>query len=148
MREMSLQQHLDGVRVKDVMDRNPECVSPATPVDRVVHESFIQRGRRALPVCTESGLLGIVTLADVKRLPHERWTSTPVSEIMTRSPLKSVNQEDDLAEALKILVQEGLNQIPVMDNGRLVGLLNRADILRYLQTRQELGISRDRSPRG
>jgi len=145
MREISLRQALTGVKVKDVMDRSPECVSPATPVEQVVHESFIQRGRRALPVCNESGLLGIVTLADVKRLPHERWANTPVQEIMTRSPLLSVNQDDDLNSALKILAENGLNQIPVMADGHLVGLLSRADVIRYLQTRQELGLGQGKS---
>jgi len=140
MREQSLQQQLAGVRVKDVMDRYPECVSPAASVESIVHESFIQRGRRALPVCNETGLLGIVTLADVKRLPQEEWPNTPVLQIMTRSPLEFVNQEDDLNNALRILAKNGLNQIPVMAEGRLVGLLSRSDVIRYLQTRQELGV--------
>jgi Zn-dependent protease/CBS domain-containing protein len=144
MRELTLQQELAGVHVKDVMDRSPECVSPAAPVEAVVHNAFIQRGRRALPVCNESGLMGIVTLADVKRLPQDRWTNTPVQEIMTRSPLISVKEEDDLSSALKILGQNGLNQIPVMSDGHLVGLLTRADVIRFLQTRQELGIRKDR----
>jgi CBS domain-containing protein len=52
----------------------------------------------------------------------------------------TVSQEDDLNGALKILAQNGLNQIPVLDGGRLVGLLSRSDVLRYLQTRQELGV--------
>jgi Zn-dependent protease/CBS domain-containing protein len=141
MREQTLQQQLAGVRVKDVMDRNPECVSPAVSVESIVHDSFIQRGRRALPVCNEKGLLGIVTLVDVKRLPQERWSNTPVQEIMTRMPsLTTVNENDDLNGALKTLAQNGLNQIPVMSEGRLVGLLSRADVIRYLQTRQELGV--------
>ena len=138
--EESLQHQLAGVRVKDVMDRYPECVSPSAPVSSVVHDSFIQRGRRALPICNERGLLGIVTLADVKKLPQDRWENTPVQEIMTRSPLESVNQDDDLNNALRILAQYGLNQIPVIGDGHLVGLLSRADVIRYLQTRQELGI--------
>ncbi len=147
MREMTLQQHLAGVHVKDVMDRSPECASPAASVESVVHDSFIQRGRRALPVCSESGLLGIVTLADVKKLPQDQWANTPVQSIMTRSPLLSVHQDDDLNEALKILAQNGLNQIPVTDGGRMVGLLSRADVLRYLQTKQELGIKQNQNPR-
>jgi Zn-dependent protease len=147
MREQSLQQHLAGVHVRDVMDRSPECVSPNASVESVVHESFIQRGRRALPICNESGLLGIVTLADVKRLPQDRWANTPVQEIMTRSPLESVNQDDDLNGALRILAQKGLNQIPVMGDGHLVGLLSRANVIRYLQTRQELGIKQNQNPR-
>jgi Zn-dependent protease len=143
MRELTMQQQLAGIRVKDVMDRSPECASPAISVESVVQEAFIQRGRRALPVCNESGLLGIVTLADVKRVPQERWPNTPVQEIMTRSPLLSVKEDDDLNDALKVLAQNGLNQIPVIGNGHLVGLLSRADVLRYLQTRQELGIKND-----
>ncbi len=140
IREQSLQEHLAGVHVRDVMNRYPECVSPATPVETVVHGSFIQRGVKALPVCNDTGLLGIVTLADVKRIPQDQWANTPVQEIMTRSPLESVNENDDLNGALRILAQNGLNQIPVMGDGHLVGLLSRADVIRYLQTRQELGI--------
>jgi len=143
IREQSLQEHLAGVRVKDVMNRSPECVSPSASVETVVHGSFIQRGLRALPVCSDSGLLGIVTLADVKRLPQDRWANTPIQEIMTRSPLESVNENDDLNGALKSLAQNGLNQIPVMADGHLVGLLSRADVIRYLQTRQELGIKQN-----
>jgi Zn-dependent protease/CBS domain-containing protein len=141
LREQSLQQRLSGVMVKDVMDRNPECISPAVPVESIVHESFIKRGRRALPVCNEKGLMGIVTLVDVKRLPHEQWANTPVQEIMTRLPaITTVNENDDLNAALRTLAKNGLNQIPVMSGDHLVGLLSRADVLRYLQTTQELGI--------
>ena len=122
------------------MDRSPECVSPAVSIESVVHDSFILRGRRALPVCTEKGLVGIVTLADVKRLPQDVWSNTPVQEIMTRSPLLAVDQEEDLNMALQILAKNGLNQIPVLKTSQLVGLLSRADVIRYIQTRQELGM--------
>jgi Zn-dependent protease/CBS domain-containing protein len=140
MREQSLQQQLAGVKVRDVMDRTPECISPAASVESVVHDSFILRGRRALPICSEKGLIGIVTLADVKKLSQDLWANTPVQEIMTRSPLLSVNQEEDLNKALQMLAKNGLNQIPVLNGTQLVGLLSRSDVIRYLQTRQELGI--------
>lgn len=148
LREMSLQEHLAGVHVKDVMDRTPECVSPATSVESVVHDAFIQRGRRALPVCNESGLMGIVTLADVKQIPQDQWSNTPVQSVMTKSPLLSVDENDELNSALKVLAPNGLNQIPVMSGGHLAGLLSRADVLRYLQTRQELGIKNTKAPDG
>jgi CBS domain-containing protein len=140
MREQSLQEQLAGVRVRDVMDRNPECVSPGASVESIVYGSFIQKGVRALPVCNERGLMGIVTLSDVKKLPQELWENTPVQQIMTISPLESVEQNDYLSGALSILASRGLNQIPVLDEGKLVGLLSRADVIRYLQSRQELGI--------
>jgi Zn-dependent protease/CBS domain-containing protein len=144
MRGTTLQQDLAGVQVKEVMDRSPECVLPGASVESVVHESFIQNGRRAVPVCLDNKLLGIVTLFDVKKVPQDKWLNTPIQEVMTRMPLSSVNQEDDLNGALKILAQNGLNQIAVLDEGRLVGLLSRSDVIRYLQTRQELGVKTKR----
>ena len=143
MREQGLQQQLAGVKVKDVMDRTPECTSPAASVESVVHDSFILRGRRSLPVCNEKGLIGIVTLTDVKNLSKDLWANTPVQQIMTPSPLLSVTQEEDLNNALQILAKNGLNQIPVMDGSKLVGLLSRSDVIRYLHTRQELGLKTD-----
>jgi CBS domain-containing protein len=124
------------------MDRTPECTSPAASVESIVHDSFIQNGRRSLPVCNEKGLIGIVTLADVKKLSKELWPLTAVQSIMTPSPLLSVNQEEDLNNALQVLAKNGLNQIPVMNGEAFAGLLSRSDVLRYLQTRQELGLKR------
>jgi Zn-dependent protease/CBS domain-containing protein len=140
MREQSMQRQLAGVHVRDVMDHSPECVSPAASVEYVVHSAFIERGRRALPVCNETGLLGIVTLADVKRLPQDRWANTPVQEIMTVKPLETVDQDEDMNSALRTLAKNDLNQIPVMGGGKLVGLLSRSDVIRFIQTRHELGI--------
>jgi Zn-dependent protease len=140
MREQSYQLQLAGIKVKDVMDRTPECTSPASSVESVVHDSFILRGRRSLPVCDDKGLIGIVTLTDVKKLPQDQWANTPVQQIMTRMPLLTVDQEEDLNKALQVLAKNGLNQIPVLNASQFVGLLSRADVIRYLQTRQELGI--------
>ncbi len=139
-REVTMGERLSGIQVKDVMNPAPECVNPEASVDDVVRGSFIQRGRRAVPVCRGEELAGIVTLTDVKRLPHERWDMTPVREIMTRSPLQTVNDTDDLNTALKVLGRQSLNQVPVTSGGRLVGLLSRSDVINYLQMSQELGV--------
>jgi len=146
MREQSLQEHIAGVKVKDVMDKSPQCISPAASIESVVNESFMRQGLKALPVCNETGLLGIVTIADVKKVPQEEWDNTTVQAVMTRIPLDSVSEEDDLSAALKIMGEKGLNQIPVMSQGKMIGLLSRADIIRYLQTQQQLGIKNKPKP--
>jgi len=143
-REVTLQEQLSGIRVGDIMDTMPECINAHTTVRELVWQNFIQHGRRAVPICYDDKLYGIVTLTDVKRLPQERWAETPVEAIMTRSPLYTVMRDDDLNAALKLLAQHGLNQVPVLSEGRLVGLLSRADIIRYLQISQELGILKPR----
>ena len=138
--EVSVRQQLSGVRVKDIMNPAPECVNPDRSVQDVVHENFIQNGRRAVPICQGSNLVGIVTLTDVKKLPRDRWAQTRVEEIMTHAPLYTVDRNDDLNVALKLMAQQGLNQVLVTADGQLAGMLSRSDIIRYLQLSQELGM--------
>jgi Zn-dependent protease/CBS domain-containing protein len=140
MREQTLQEHLAGKQVKDVMSHNPECISPVASVESVVNDAFIRRGLRSLPVCNENGLLGIITIGDVKKVAQEEWINTPVQQVMTKAPLITVNENDDLNAALQLLSKNDLNQIAVMANSKFVGLLSRADVIRYLHTRQELGM--------
>lgn len=139
-REMTLREHLRGVRVKDVMDQSPEIISSQTLVEEVVRDVFLQRHRRAAAVYQGDQLVGIVTIADIKGQPQQKWSQTPVGEIVTRQPLYSVGMDDDMNSALRLLAQHDLNQLLVLKEGRLVGFLNRADIIRYLQLSQELGV--------
>jgi Zn-dependent protease/CBS domain-containing protein len=137
-RELTMREALRGVHVKDVMDPSPACTSPETPVNDVVQQVFFRAGYRAAPVCVSDKLEGIVTITDVKKIRQDEWATTPVSRIMTRDPIYQVKAEDDLGEAVKILGAHDLNQLIVMDNGHLAGMLNRAHVIRYLQLKQEL----------
>jgi Zn-dependent protease/CBS domain-containing protein len=137
---VTLRQHLRGMSVRDVMDPNPASIAPQTPVEQVVRDAFLHGGRRAVLVVRDNELLGIVTLTDVRELPHEEWAVTPVERVMTRPPLHTVVPDQDLGSALTLLAEHGLNQVPVLEDGRLTGLLSRADIIRYLRMSQELGI--------
>ena len=139
-REITLREHLSGVPVREVMDPNTETVSPQTPVEEVVRAIFLQGRRRAVPVCQDDRLVGIVTLTDVKELAQTKWAQTPVAEIMTRQPLYHVIPDDDLNSAMRMIAQHDINQVLVLSEGRLVGLLNRADIIRHLQLSQDLGL--------
>jgi len=110
-------------------------------VAEMVANIFRRHHGRAVPVCRDGMLAGIVTITDVRGIPQERWATTPVSEIMTRQPLYTAAPEDDLNTVLKLLAQHDINQVPIQQQGRCVGLLSRADIIRHLQFREELGMS-------
>lgn len=109
-------------------------------VSEVVDNIFARRHGRAVPVCTGDKLVGIITIHDVKGLPQERWTITPISEIMTGEPLYTVRPDDKLLTALDLIAKHDINQVIVWQNDTCAGLLGRADIIRYLQMSQELGI--------
>ncbi len=140
-RELAMRDVFRNVRISEVMEREPDAVSPETRVEELVHDVFLQRNRRAAPVCEAGSPVGIVTLSDVKGVPRQAWSATPVSEIMTRKPLYTVGLQDDLASALRLLAEHDLNQVMVVQDGSCVGLLRRSDVIRHLQITQELGLS-------
>lgn len=142
LRETSLREHLTGTLVRDVMTPSPRTISPYASVDELVRGIFRQEHRRAVPVAKDNQLVGIVTVTDVKELPQEEWSRTPVEKIMSRAPLYSVALDDDLSTAMKMIAGHDINQVLVLKDGQLMGILSRADIINYLQVRQELGMRR------
>ncbi|MFW6102046.1 MAG: CBS domain-containing protein [Chloroflexota bacterium] len=139
-REITLREQLSGVRVKDIMTTNPEGIDPDTTVAELVSNVFRKQHGRAVPVCKNDQVLGIVTVTDVKGLPQEKWEETAVKEIMTREPLYSVTPEDDLNTALRLITKHDINQILILQNDKCSGLVSRSDILSHLQLSQELGL--------
>jgi Zn-dependent protease/CBS domain-containing protein len=141
-RQFNLKEHLIGIKVKDVMKANPEIVSPDTTVDNVVRSIFYQNKGRAALVLKDDQLSGIVTITDIKKLAHDKWAETHIENIMTPVPLYSVSEESDLNSAMQLIDQHDVNQVIVLHAGKAIGLLGRADIIRFLQVSQELGIKR------
>ena len=85
-------------------------------------------------------LKGIVCLEDVKSIPRNTWETTPVGEIMTpKERLKSAAPETDGRVVLKTLTDKDVHQVPVVEGDRIVGIICRSDILRYIRLRSELG---------
>ena len=137
-----LQEGLRGARVADVMNPQPPIASPAMSVHEFVFDHVIRQGQRALLVVDGGRLVGLVSITDARKIPQESWATTAVGTIMTPTPLKTTSPNADVAGALQLMVEESLNQVPVIQDDRLVGLLNRADIMRFLQMRDELGLRR------
>jgi Zn-dependent protease/CBS domain-containing protein len=138
-REMTLREHLSGVRVKDVMNAQAGSIDPETTVEQLVANIFQRLHGRAVPVCKNDRLQGIVTIDDVKKVPREQWAVTPVESIMTRQPLYTVTPDSGLHDAFKMIAQHAINQVLVTQDGRCIGMLSRADIIAHLQLSQELG---------
>jgi CBS domain-containing protein len=120
------------------------------PRDQSVQDFVCQdvlHGRRAVLVEDAGRLIGIVTATDAKQVPQEAWADTPIGTIMTPMPLTTIAPDADASEALQLLVDGSHNQLPVIADGRAVGMLSRSDLLRFIRLRHELGIG-GRSPDG
>ena len=70
--EVRARERLSGVRVKEVMNPSLECINPQISVGDMVRDIFLQRGHRAVPVCQDDKLVGIVTLTVIKELPQSK----------------------------------------------------------------------------
>lgn len=143
-REHDVRDALAGVPVRRVMRAElPVERAEATVRDFVFGRAL--RGERAALVMDGAEPAGIVSITDVKDVDHDAWATTPLSAVMTRAPLKAVPLRSDLASALKVMVDANINQLPVMQDGRVVGVVTRADILRYLHLRDELHLEPERT---
>jgi Zn-dependent protease/CBS domain-containing protein len=139
--EQTLRESLRGVHVGDIMNRDVPTARSGMTVQELVFDHMLRGGRRALLVVDDGRLRGIVSVTDAKHVPQSGWGTTHVEEIMTRAP-KTVSPDADLGRALRLLVDGTLNQLPVVQESRPVGLVSRADVLRFLQLRAALGLDR------
>jgi CBS domain-containing protein len=133
------QELLRGRKVSDVMATNPRTVASDLDTRSFVHDYVMRQGVRALPVVDDGRLVGIMSITDAKDVPTDSWPVVPVGRIMTPTPLKTTTPGTELSEVIQQIGEEGVHQLPVVEGGQLVGMITRADILRYLQVTGELG---------
>jgi CBS domain-containing protein len=118
------------------------AVPPDLSLEELVHGYILRTGQRCFPVVDAHGrLLGIVTLHHVKEVPREAWASTAVGGIMT--PVEQtvkVSPGEPLDRLLEQMSVDGVNQVLVVEDGQLLGLISRDRLVEFLKTRAELGI--------
>ena len=84
-------------------------------------------------------LSGLITFTDIAGVARERWSYIPVGHVMRLlEQVYTTTPEQPLQDVLKMMGTQDINQVPVIEDGRLVGLLSRESIIRYLQVRQSL----------
>ena len=148
-----------SVKAKDIMTRKVVTVTPDTEV-REVARLLTERRISAVPVVDEQGrVLGIVSEGDLVRRPelgterHPSWWlrlflspedqarefvkshGHRARDVMTRDPV-TVDEEASLEDIAELLETRHIKRVPVVHEGRLVGIVSRADLLRALASRK------------
>jgi CBS domain-containing protein len=138
--QLVIETTLSGILVRDVMQTSIETVPPDLSVEELVHEHVLKRNARCFAVIAAGDFVGLVTLTDIRKIPREEWPTTSVYRAMTpTSQLHSVGPSENLAKVLQIMTMHDVNQLPVVYGRELVGMLNRGDVLRFIQVRREIG---------
>ncbi len=109
-----------------------------TDARKLIDEKFI----RALPVVQGEKLIGIITKRGLMRLDFsilgaESWNQSvdladeTVGDVMTRNPL-TIRPETVIPKAARILLENKITALPVLENGKMVGILTNSDLLRFI----------------
>jgi predicted transcriptional regulator len=104
-----------------------------------VNENILTSGRRCFPVVSDGHAEGLMTLHNVKQVHRDAWSTTQVREAMTPlDQMKSVSPNEDLNTALQIMTQSDINQLPVVYENKVVGIVARDNLINFINTRAEI----------
>jgi CBS domain-containing protein len=127
-----------GKRILEVMTSDPRSVSPDAPV---ADASRIMRDEDTgiVPIVEDGKLIGTITDRDivVRLIAESRDASSAIVRDIASTDLVTVDPQQDLDEALRLMAQHQVRRLPVVEeDGRLVGILSQADVAREAQDKQ------------
>jgi len=130
---------LEGVKVKELMSQGVISVLPSLFIDRLVEDFFLTHKHITYPVTQGEKIIGLVTLKRVKEVPRDQWRLKTVGEVML--PIQEemmLDPEGEAVEALQRMIRSGEGRLPVVKDGKAVGMITRKDILNLLEIKTDL----------
>ena len=132
---------LKGLRVRDIMADDCLRIPARTPLQIFADDYVLRTGQRCFAVEKDGQIEGLITAADLKQIDRDRWTQVTVGAVMRPlNRLHTVTPDTTVVDALQAMGREDLNQLPVVSNGRMEGMLSRSRIVQVLQARAELSM--------
>jgi Zn-dependent protease/predicted transcriptional regulator len=132
---------LRGIRVGDIMTRECPTVDRHFNLQSFADDYLLRTGRSCFFVVENGHIAGRVTPQEVKEVARNRWPYTTVGDIMRPlDKLHAVDPGTPVADALESMGRDDINQLPVVSDHRLEGVISRSQVLRLLQARAELNM--------
>jgi Zn-dependent protease/CBS domain-containing protein len=138
---LALHDMLAGHTAREVMTSECSLIPRNLTLDVLVDQVILPSGRRCFPVQEGEQLHGLLTLHNITEVPRRKWKDTRVQDVMIpRSELKWVSPDAELSAVLDTMTSQDVNQLAVLEGGRLLGLVARDNLLRFIRLRAELGV--------
>jgi len=125
---------LQDVTVGDMMSSPVTAVPPTLPVSQVITMMYSSK-HLGFPVVERDTLIGMVTLADINHMTSIDREAMQVRDVMTRDPI-TLPPTAPLIDALKIMSARNFGRIPVVQDGRILGIVTRTDIIKVTELKQ------------
>ena len=118
--------------IKDIMTTDVTCVTKKTPIDQVL-QILVEKNITGIPVVNEDmTLAGIVTEKDVLELLYDDSEDPGNAEDFMSTEIVSFDQNDDLIAVCECLVRNHFRRFPIVSDVKLVGIVSRRDIIKYI----------------
>jgi CBS domain-containing protein len=147
LRQTLVGETLTGVTVGSIMTKNVLAIPPNITVQQVVSDYFLIHPHGGYPVVSDGRLLGLITLQCVRAVPKDTRGSEAVAQAMI--PIeRAVTAPPNLSalDAIQKMAREKVGRLLVTENGQLLGIVTRGDLMRTIQTRQELELRSEWKP--
>ena len=131
---------LVGHRVSQAMNTQCASVLGSLTLQDLVDKHILTSGQRCFLVNRSDDTVGLMTLHRIKEVPRSEWVTTSAAQVMLPwEELKRVDPDAELWAALQEMDRDGVNQMPVTRDHKVIGMLSREDVITFLRTLQELG---------
>jgi Zn-dependent protease/CBS domain-containing protein len=139
--QVVLRDMLAGVKARNVMTQQCLIVPGDLRLNRLVEEHILGGGERCFFIDDNGTTQGLITLHNIRGIPRGRRDELTTGQVMTRiDGVLRVPPDEDVWTVLQQMDEADVNQVPVMDNGRFLGLVTRDNLLHNIRVRAELAV--------
>jgi len=139
--QVVLRETLAGVKARSVMTAQCTTVPRDLRLDRLVEDHVLGAGQRCFFVAEGDHLQGLITLHNLRGVAPAQRNMLTAHQVMTPADvLFRVHPHDDVLTVLQRMDEADVNQVPVTDNGHLLGVITRENVLHHIRLRSELGV--------
>lgn len=139
-RQVVMRDMLGGVTARQLMVEQCPVVTSNIPLDELVDRHVLGDGHRCFFIADNDHMQGLLTLSKIKTVDRTKWKNVTTEDVMVPlDQVLSISPDEDAWSLLRIMDENDVNQVPVMENDQLVGMITRDRLLHYIRTRSELG---------
>jgi Zn-dependent protease len=135
--QVRLQDVLAGHTVSEAMVSGCSLVADDLTLEDMADRHFLEGGKRCVVVNHGNNPVGLMTVHRLGAVPRDQWAETRADNVMIPlDQMKQTTPQSELMSAIQDMDRDGVNQLPVVQDGRIVGMLSREDVIDYLRRLQ------------
>jgi Zn-dependent protease/predicted transcriptional regulator len=147
LRQTLIGEALSGITVGEIMTRNVLTVPPDITVQQTISDYFLVHPHGGYPVLRNGKIVGLITLQCARAVPTELRATRTVEQAMIPSEQTTMISPSITAlDAMQLMARKRVGRLLIAENGQLLGIMTRGDLMKAIQTRQELNLGSIRRP--